>query len=345
MKASVERPIYTARIVHESGSTATTYQLKDITTDLIVGHQKNDLAEKVDLSIVDIKVGNSMLKNLIAVKDRVYVNANTGSGESEVFRGIVWERNLSEDADSNEIKLVCYDRLIYLQKSKDNFFAKSGKQTKNLIETLGSNWGFKISYKYHSITHGKLTFHNESIADIMVSILNEVKKQTGIGYVIRMDGDTVVIESEGSNKTVYKLTSKDNTVSTSFKESMDDMVTKVLIVKAETTKNGNSEEDTGKYLTVTSVSKNTDKYGTLQQIITIGKDDSVSDAKTEANQTLKDNATPKKEIEVHSTDIPWVKKGDQIYISAGSLNNYYIVDGIEHDALKSLMYLEVKLYE
>ena len=383
MKASVERPIYTAKIVHESGTTATTYHLKDITTDLLVSHPENELAEKVDISLVNIKVGNDFLRNLISVKDKMYVYANTGSGEKEVFRGFVWERTMSEDADSNDIRLLCYDRLIYLHKSKDTFFAKSGKLTKGLIESIASKWGFKISYKYVSITHGKLSFHNDSVADIIISILDEAKKQKGAGYVIYMDGDTIVIDYEGNNKTVYKLTSTDNTISTRFSESMEDMVTKVLIVKAETIStektdnsnraiielaqsymaqdsnlsyadaiarakeslnSGGSGGETGRYLTVDSVSKNTDKYGTLQQILVLGKDENLSDAKTEANQTLKDNATPKKELEVESVDIPWVKKGDQIYISAGSLNGYYVIKSIEHDALKYSMNIEVSVY-
>lgn len=338
MKASTEHPVYSARIVKSNG---TTYRLKDITTDLIVSHPKDELAEKAVATLVDVKVGKEQLRNLIAVQDKVYINANTGSGESEVFRGLVWERDFSYDADTDEINIVCYDRLIYMHKSKDNFFAKSGKTTKALVETLAKKWGFKISFKYKSITHGKLTFHNESVADILISILDEVKKKKGVGYAIRMSGDTIVIETEGSNKTVYKLAEKKNAISTSFKETMDGMVTKVLIVKAETV----NDEETGNYLTVTSVSKNTSKYGTLQQIITISKDENLSEAKEEANQTLADNATPKKEHEIKAVDVPWVKKGDQIYITAGSLNGYYIVDGVEHDTLNYIMYLEVSKYE
>ena len=72
MKASVERPVYTAKLVHESDTTATTYHLKDITTDLLVSHPENALAEKVDMSLENIKVGNDFLRNLITVKDKVY---------------------------------------------------------------------------------------------------------------------------------------------------------------------------------------------------------------------------------------------------------------------------------
>ena len=342
MKASITHPIYRAKLVKDNGMT---YFLKDITTNLVIGTAKDELAEKVTLSLINIKVGSEKLQNIIALKDRLYVTADTGSGEQEVFNGFVWTREQNTDADANEIGLICYDRLIYWHNSKDNFFAKAGKQTDDVIKSIANKWGISISYKYVRITHAKLVFHDMSIADIIIEILNKVKKQTGVDYAIRMEGNTIVIEPVGSNKTVYKLAEKENAISAYYKQTMDGMVTKVLIVKAETTKNGDSEEETGNYLTVATLSRNTDKYGTLQEILVLNKDEKLAEAKDEANQTLNDNSKPKEEFEVKAVDVPWVKKGHQIYISAGNLNGYFIVKGIEHDALDNIMHLEVVKYE
>ena len=268
--------------------------------------------------------------------------ANTGNGAKEVFRGIVWQNGGPSDTDAQEVSLVCYDKLIYLMKSKDTFFAVNGKTTKDVITSIANKWGFTISYKYKSITHSKLVYRSQYIADIITDILNKVKKSTGTDYVIRMEKDVVVIDSVGTNSTIYKIESEKNAISTDYKESMEDMVTKVLIVKAETvTKNG-SDSETGKYLTVTSVSKNTGTYGTLQDIIVKEKDEKLEDSKKEANEILKEHATPKIEASTMAIDNPLVKKGDKVYVSAGTMKNYYIVKGIEHDALKKVMYLEVK---
>jgi hypothetical protein len=68
----------------------------------------------------------------------------------------------------------------------------------------------------------------------------------------------------------------------------------------------------------------------------------LSEAKKEANEILKEKATPEVEIEVSAVDNPWIKKGDKVNIVAGNLNNYYIVKGIEHDCFDKKMYLEVK---
>lgn len=345
MSASMLHPVYTAKIVKETSSKTTTYQLKEITTDLVVSQPEAGIAEKVTLNLMNIKVGSSLLSSIVAIRDKLYVYADTGSGANEVFRGIVWDRGIPEDADSEEIKLICYDKLIYLQKSKDSLFAKKGKQTKAVITSLADKWGFKVSYKYASISHAKLVFQNQNIADIMISILNEVKKKTGKGYVIYLDKDTIVIDYEGSNSTVYKIAKGENAIRCNYVESMDNMVTKVKIVKAETVSKGSGSEETGKYLTVTSVSKNTSKYGTLQEIIVKGKDDKLSEVKKEADEILKEKSAPEEDSDVEAIDIPWVKKGHQIYIQTKTMNGYYIVKSIEHDASDHVMYLEVEKYE
>lgn len=340
--ASLTNPVYTVNIKKSDGKT---YQVKDITTDLVLSHGKDDLSVKAVMYLMNISVEGSQIKNLIALKDTVYIYANVGSGAEEVMRGIVWQREPEEDLDEDVLPLVCYDNLIYFQKSKDNFFAKKGKKTDALVQSLAQKWGFSVTFKYKSISHGKLTFHDKYISDILISILDEVKKQTGTDYVIRSEKGKIIIESVGSNTTVYKLEKKNNTISQKYRETMEGMVTKVLIVKAETVSKGKSTEETGKYLTVTSVNKNTDKYGTLQEILVKGKDDELATVKKEANQILTDNAKPKVEIDVQAMDIPMLKKGHQVHINAGNLNGYFIVKSIEHDALKNIMQLEVEKYE
>lgn len=353
MAASMTHPVYTAKIVKETTSeknkkittTTTTYPLKNVTTDLVISHPEKELSEKVTLSLMNIKVGSSSLRSIIKLKDKLYVYADTGSGAKKVFSGFVYERAHPEDADANEVKLVCYDKLIYLQKSKDNLFVKKGKKTKDIITSLAKKWGIKINYKYGSISHPKLVFQSKHISDILITILEEAKKKLGRGYTIYLDNNTMVIDYEGNNSPVYKIAKGENSIRCNYVQTMEDMVTKVKIVKAETVKKGSGTEETGKYLTVTSVSKNTDKYGTLQDIIVKKKDDKLSEVKKEANEILKENATPKEESEVDSIDIPWVKKGDQIYIQSGSMNGYYIVKSVEHDAMDNIMSLEVKKYE
>lgn len=337
--ASMKCPKYKMNLIDSSG---TKYQLKNITTDLIVGQEENDLSEKVNITFANLKVGNKQLSSLVKIRQRAYVYADTGSGYKEVFRGYVWERKFDRSIDVKDISLVCYDRLIYLQNSKDNFYRKKGAKTKDVITSIAKKWGVKIKYNYVSIIHGKLVYRSEYISDIIVSILNKAKKKTGIGYVIRCEKGVMVIEKEGSNSTVYKVESGDNSISQSYTESMDGMITKVKIVKAETVKKKDSEKETGRYVTVANVKGNVKEYGTLQDIIEKGSDEKLSEAKKEANNIIKKDGHTKKDITVTAVDNPWIKKGHKVYINSGVLKNNYIVKGIEHDATKHIMILEVK---
>lgn len=374
MAASKKHPEYKMNLYDSSG---TKYQLKNATTDLVFSHGTEDIAEKVTITIANVMVGKKRLSSHIKLRQKVYLYANTGSGYKEVFRGYVWERKFSTTSEVREITLLCYDRLIYLQKSKDNLFRKKGSQTKDVITALAKKWGIKIRYNYKSITHGKLVYRSEYISDILISILNKVKKKTGVGYVIRCEKGVMVIESQGSNKTVHKVEKGDNSISDSYVQSMEDMITKVKIVKAETVKKKKkkksnktdsetdsktdssktdsektssskssssdyTEEETGRYITIASVKGDTKKYGTLQDIVEKGSDDKLSEAKKEAKNIIKKNGKPSTEISVTGVDNPLIKKGHKVYINTGVLKNNYIVKGIEHDAASHTMTLEVK---
>jgi hypothetical protein len=338
MAASMTNPVYTANLI----SGGQKYRLKGITTDLITSHENNDIAEKVTITFANVKVGKKQLHSIVKLRDKIYVYANTGSGAKEVFRGIVWERQFDRTSDVKEVKLICYDKLIYLMNSKDNLFVKKGTTTKSAVTKLAKKWGLKIRYAYKSISNKKIVYRSETIADILVSLLNKAKKETGVGYVIRFEKNVLVIEPTGKNKTVYKVESGDNSLSVSYNETMDGMITKVKIVKAETQKKKDSEEETGRYITVANVKGNTKKYGTLQDILEKGKDDKMSKVKKEAQNMIKKDGSPKKNITVSAVDNPWIKKGYKVYINSGNLKNYYIVKGIEHDATNHTMTMEVK---
>ena len=327
------------KIIYIKKGNLKTFHVKNAITDLTITHGRDDLAQKATITLMNVVVGGSNLRDIIALRDAVYIYANTGSGAKEVMRGIVWERDLSEDNSEDNSKYTCYDNLIYLQKSKDNYFATKGKKTQDVVTEIAKKWGFSITYKYASISHDKLAFHNQYIADILISILEETKKKTGHNYVIYSEKGKIIVDYEGTNTTVFKLEKKKNAIAGAYNQTMDGMITKVQIVKTEKSDN---EEDSGKYINVTEVSKNTDMYGTLQDIIVSNKDEDLSKVKEEANQTLKDHATPKEESDLAAVDNPIVKKGHQVYTDTGLMKKYYIVKAIEHDATDNIMYLEVE---
>ena len=329
--ASMKNPIYSVKIV--SCSDGTVYNVTKALTDLIIGHNENDFSQRASFSIANAKVGGSWYSSKIRLKDKVYIYCDTGSGAKEVFRGVVWDRGYDESLDGKDIKVVAYDKLIFLQNSEDNLYFANGKSTKAILSSIASKWGISLTYNYSSITHGKLVFRGNYLSDVIVEILDAVKKKTGKKYVIRCEKGTMIIEPFGTNTTIYELVEKQNAIKTSYSATMDGMVTKVLII--------GSENKSGQSSNLATVKGNTSQYGTLQKVLSKSDDDKLSEIKKEAQQIIKDDGSPKIENSVLAISNPHIKKGHKVKINAGNLNNNYYVLGIEQDCLKKEMSLEV----
>ena len=101
------------------------------------------------------------------------------------------------------------------------------------------------------------------------------------------------------------------------------MVTRVKII--------GKEKKGGKNKVIATLNGST-KYGVRQRIYTRGADESLADAKSAAKAILDDDGDVKDEITVQAPDVPYVRKGDLVYLKIGSIKGYYYVLGVRHDA-------------
>lgn len=331
MKASSNYPIYTAVAVAPDG---TKYDLKKVTTDLIIDEPKNGIADKVNLELRNVKVGSGYLSGTLTDDMRIFVTANDGKKKEEVFRGYIWDLPYSSSVEKT-ISIKAYNNPIYLQQSKDCLYFSKGKYTDAILKTICNKWGIKLSYSYDKISHPKLPLNNKALSDMIIEILDAVKKQKGMKYVIRSIKDVLTVSKEGTNTEVYKFERKKSAVSIKSNRSKDKLVTKVVIY-------GNADDDERREIEATVNGSNLGKYGTLQDIVTMSSGSTLAEAKQEAKEILAEHGTPEQTYEAEFPDIPWVHKGDLIYISAGNLVGYFIVVSVTHDARKKTMSLEVK---
>ena len=84
------------------------------------------------------------------------------------------------------------------------------------------------------------------------------------------------------------------------------------------------------------------QYGVFQTIITNSKSDTLDDAKKEANEILEEKGSPKITSKLIAPDIPCIRKGDKIHAKVGSLNGYYLVNSIQHNAKNGQMTMEIE---
>ena len=318
MKETRENPIYSAYIV--SGTNK--YNITPALIALDFSDQKKQMAQSVSIGVMNVKIGGTLLSSLLKVRDRVYIYADDGSRSDEVFRGYIWTRSYRSSLNDRDLTLKCYDHLIYFQESEEAEYFSSGKSSKDVVSSLCSKWGVKLEYSYESITHTKLALRG-NLADIFTSdILDLVKDRTGKKYVILSVKDTMQVKTVGSNTTVYSFKAGENAIKTDSSCTMDGMITKVVIL-------GKTDKDDREPVEAT-ISGKTSEYGTLQKVISRDENTSLADAKKEAQSIIDEDGTPKWEYELTAPDIPWIRKGDKVYVSAGDIyNSYLIVTGVD----------------
>ena len=321
MKASKDNPIYTVYLVIGS----TQYNITPAVMSLDGSSQEQQIAASYTIYAANIKVGNSYLSTMLTVRQRVFIFADDGSQNKEVFRVWTWTKFYESENDSKEIRVKCYDNLIYLQESEESFYFTDGTQTSAIMSSICGEWGITLNYNYSSISHEKLALRG-TLSDMIISdVLDTVKKRTGTKYVITSQQDVMTVSPVGSNTTVYSITAKNNAALTRSETTMDGMVTQVKIL-------GDAEKDSEKIPVLATVSGNTSRYGTLQKLQDKDTDTSLADAQKEAQTTIDEDGTPKKEYYVDAIDIPWIQKGDKVYVNAGDIKNKtLIVAGIDRE--------------
>lgn len=310
-------PVYSVYIV--SGNTK--YDVTKAVISQDRAEPKGQIAQRLNLQLADVKVGDAWLSSLLKARNRVFVYAKYGTQEDEVFRGYLWTRVRNSSLTERELKYTCYDNLIYFQESEDALYFSSGKSTKDIVASICDKWGVKLDYSYDSITHEKMPLKGH-LSDIFTDdILDLVKKRTKRKYVIRSEKDTMFVKPVGANTTVYQFIGGKNVTATASGWTMEGVITKIIIT-------GKANSD-GREPIEAEVTGNTSEYGTLQKIQSRSENTSLEDAKIEARNTIDEYGKPKWEYEISGPDIPWIRKGDRIYIEAGEIKGEKIITEVD----------------
>lgn len=153
---------------------------------------------------------------IICVKD---------DNEDEIFKGIVFTRDISS---SQEITLMAYDFLIYLLKSNGTFnFQKASLSS--VMDTVCGEAGLSVGSIPSASTQINRIFQNESFFSIIKKVLNDITLESGVEYVVTMKDEKVKVQEKGKVVTKMKLDYKNNILSTSFSDSIEDMINTVKV--------------------------------------------------------------------------------------------------------------------
>lgn len=321
---------YRVVVMDEAGNQ---YNIKDFIQNLGWEENENEISVRSSFTARNDKTSKGYLSRIIKPGCLVGIFATDGSLDEEVARGYVETWNPVESGSGNNLKCTCYDELYKLQTSQDNRYYPSGTGTKPAIQGIFDDWGIpQGGYEGPNASHGKTVYNNEFLSDIIIKLLDDAAKRGQEKCMLRAAKGRVSVIPRGGNKTVYVFR-PDNTQSFSQTISTADLITRVKVV-------GRADDDGRRSVEATLNGRT--EYGIRQRIYTRGADETLDDAKTAARQILDQEGGIEKEMSVQGPDVPFIRKGDLVYIMSSSISDYYYVKSIRHNADACSMTMELE---
>lgn len=223
-------------------------------------------ARKLEFSLIS----SSMDKNIPKVDIPIMSIISFYEDDNELFRGFVYEREKSSD---NAMSFLCYD---YCAKLNDIKVSKNIKnQTASTIyNNFLTEYGLNKGDIIQANTGVTKVFLGVTAYDMIMTAYTEEAKSTGKKYMLYSKGNKFCASEKGVVKLKLSFEEGKNILSSSFKESVSNMVNKVLIVD----ENGNkiSEVKNDEWLKT---------YGLFQDVY---KQQEGKDSNAEAKAMLKD---------------------------------------------------------
>lgn len=174
-------------------------------------------------------------------------------------------------------------------------------------------------------------FIDQSLENIINSLLKKAEADTGKQYGKRMEGETLkIFEIKKEFISPAIILGESN-----ITESMDDMKNKVIVI--------NDENESGQILAEKSDSNSIKKHGLLQEIVSVQKNESPN--KT-AENLLKEKNKVKKTVSVSllvQRGGAEIKAGKIIKLNCGDISGTYEIKSASHDISKNKHTADVTL--
>lgn len=223
-------------------------------------------ARKLEFSLIS----SPMDKNIPKVDIPIMSIISFYEDSNELFRGFVYEREKSSD---NSMSFLCYDYGAKLNDIKVSYNIKN-QTASSIYNKFLSDYGLNKGDIVGASKSISKVFLGVTAYDMIMTAYTEEAKSTGKKYMIYTKGNKFCASEKGIVKLKLSFEEGKNILSSSFKESVSNMVNKVLIVD----ENGNkvSEVKNDEWLKT---------YGLFQDVY---KQQEGKDNNAEAKAMLKD---------------------------------------------------------
>lgn len=312
-------------------------EMLDITSAVTtLGWEEGDgeLAARAGFTIANVLFNGTLLSSIAKLGCIVSVIADWGTKSDEVIRATITDWKPSLDGSSKSpIDITAYDDLFNLQKSQDNRYYPAGTGTRSAMLGIFDDWGVPVEeYSGPDVAHAKTVFKNEYLGNMLIQLLEDAVKLGGGKCIIRSSKGKVRVIHKGSNTEIYHF-GEDNSTAVSDSLSTASMITRVKVV---------GEEDDEERTAVEAVVNGRTEFGIRQRIVTRSSDDSLEKAMSDAQAILNKDGIPERSTSLESPDIPTLRKGDVIHVKAGTLDGYFYVKSVRHNADERSMSIEIE---
>ncbi|OMF66292.1 phage portal protein [Paenibacillus sp. FSL R5-0766] len=217
---------------------------------------------------------------------------------------VIWEVE-SSNSGTKRLSLTVYDRMIYLEKSEDEFLLPKDQTATQRLKTYAKEW--KIPYATLPETKtklGKAVYRSQTIFSMIFADLKETAKSGGEMYHPRMTPGGLQLFQVGSNAKVYEL---DRLIDLTQMRTLEGAVTKVKVMAASESTSG--KEVPSKVLAIEQ--DNVEELGTLQKLV---EDDQVKST-TAAKKLAKSHLTGIQEtFTISAPDVNTIRAGDAMLL-------------------------------
>lgn len=329
LEVNIGKMTYQVHLYTEDG---TTYDLSPVLTSVRWEDGASEFSARGSFSCVNTFVGGTWLHSIAKIGCLITVFSQWGDGVQQVYQGRIWEWTYTSGTQK-EISISTYDNGKFLLQSKDSFYFSAGLDTKTILGTICEQWGVPLDYQWtQTMTHEKKVFDQESIAEIILSLLEEVSAHCDETAVCLWKNDALSIVGQGSNDAVFSFDMY-QVSSTQNKISVNSLVTKVKVL-------GTADDD-GR-TAVEAVVDGDQSFGILQHTIIRDSDKTLEAAIAEAEIYLEEHNSPEEDITIEVVDLPFLRKGDLVKVCAGNLIDDFYVLGVCHDGTQKQMTLTLE---
>jgi hypothetical protein len=295
--------------------------------------QPKELSVRLQARLFNAPTSRGSLHQVLALGGKVVLFADWGFGAQEVFRGTIVTSALS-DGGAQTIDLTCYDDLFFLTRSEDQYLFPADVPAVDILRQMFQDWGIPTGALEGPLAKMPKLVLRGSLADSIFTVLTQAFYAEGQEYVVRARNGLAEVVRPGQNAPVYHFTAGENVEGFGDEQSIADLVTEIRVIGEEAESladDGGAAARPALDGVLVTDDPQWSRYR-LRALVMGQENDSPADIHDKAQAIIDERGAPKRTRQIVVPDLPFTRRGDLVKVTAGTMDEYAVVTGVQHNA-------------